>query len=186
MPPTPTSSVSASDALTLPATLPADAENSASDAATLPATAKGISDDANLSATAKVKSSQLLSFSRRMLATRKKKPKSRTISRHSNGKNTKLTTFNFSEARIQIGNSQANAQQIGFSISPAPPWPRQQTKKDIESRTRNAESGNKRNDRQLQEKDREIKRIKNSVMDGALNTSGRLSGCTFFRRIIDC
>ena len=32
MPPTPTSSVSVSDAATLPATLPADAENSASDA----------------------------------------------------------------------------------------------------------------------------------------------------------
>ena len=137
-----------------------DAEFSASDAATLPATEKGISDDANLSATAKGKSSQPFSFSSRMLAVRKKKPKSRTISRHCNGKNTKLTTFNFAEARMQIGNSQANAQQIGFSIFPAPPGPRQQTRKEIESRMRNAESGNKRNDRQLQEKDREIKRIK--------------------------
>ena len=76
MPPTPTSSVSASDALTLPATLPVDAENSASDAATLPVTAKGISHDANLSANAKVKSSQPLPFSIRMLDAQKKKPKS--------------------------------------------------------------------------------------------------------------
>ena len=86
MPPTPTSSVSASYAFTLPATLPADAENSASDAATLPATAKGTSAAATLAATAKVKASQPLSLSSRMLAARKKKPKSRTISWHSNGK----------------------------------------------------------------------------------------------------
>ena len=147
MPPTPTSSVSASDAATLPATLPADAENSASYAATLPVTAKG-------------KASQPFSFSSRMLAARKKNPKSRAISRNYNGKKSKSTTFNFAEARMQIGNSQVNAQQIGFSISPTLPRPRQQTKKDIESIMRNYESGNKRKDRQLQEKDRETKRIK--------------------------
>ena len=149
-PPTPTSSVSASDDFTLPATLPADAENSASDASTLPATAKGTSDAATFPATAKGKSSQPLSFSRRMIAAHKKKPKSRTISRHSNVQNIKFTTLHFAEARIQIGNSQANSQQIGISVSLAPSRPRQQTKKDIESRMRNAEIGNKRNDRKLQ------------------------------------
>ena len=124
MPPTPNSSVSASDALTLPATLPVDAENYASDAATLPATAKWTSDAATIAATAKGKSSQPLYFSSRVLAARKKKPNIRTISRHSNRKKTKLTTFNFAEARIQIGNSQANAQKIGFSISPATHCPK--------------------------------------------------------------
>ena len=115
---TPTSSVSASDALTLPAILPSDAENSESGADTLPETAKGTSDAATLSATAKCKSSQLLYFSIIMLAAGNKNPKSRAIYWHYNGKKPNSTTFSFAKSRMQIGNSQANVHQIGFSISP--------------------------------------------------------------------